>query len=70
MTIRGRRIYDDYLASAVWKAKRAPVLARAFGHCERCERQSASLDVHHRTYARFGGKELMADLEALCRAVP
>jgi hypothetical protein len=26
-----------------------------------------SLDVHHKTYERFGGDERMDDLEVLCR---
>ena len=56
------------MASQIWKNKRAPVLVRAGGRCERCGRTGCVLEVHHRTYERFGGEELPSDLEALCPA--
>lgn len=58
--------YDAYLRSARWAARRAPVLLRAGGRCERCAAQ-APLDVHHLTYDRVF-REPPEDLEALCRA--
>lgn len=63
---RLRRVYDDYIASATWREKREPILARAGGCCERCHLPCDRLEVHHRTYERFGGRELPDDLEALC----
>jgi hypothetical protein len=65
---RGRKFYDSFMESAVWTAKKTPVLIRAAGKCERCPGTGAVLEVHHRNYDRFGGDELMSDLEALCPA--
>jgi hypothetical protein len=66
LTARGQKFYDAYMASPVWAAKKVPVLSRAGGHCERCGCTGRVLEVHHRTYERFGGGELLTDLEALC----
>lgn len=62
-----QKLYDAYLASPRWKEKRAPIIDRASGHCERCGRACAALEVHHLTYERFGGNERPEDLQALCR---
>lgn len=56
--------YLQYIKSKAWKAKRAKVLARAGGRCERCKDTNAA-HVHHRTYAHFK-RERMEDLEAVC----
>lgn len=65
---RGRKFYETFMASAVWAAKKAPILTRAGGQCERCGCKGTVLEVHHRNYDRFGGDELPSDLEALCPA--
>jgi 5-methylcytosine-specific restriction endonuclease McrA len=66
---RRRAAYRKYLASATWKRIRAQKL----GESPECEMQHAGcllteqLTVHHTTYARFGGDELMSDLQTACR---
>src|SRR3990172_8367087 len=58
-------IHRAYLASPVWKSKRAEALAFYGCICNRCKEYGN--DVHHKTYERVGGNELMKDLEVLCR---
>lgn len=58
-------IHRAYLASPVWKAKRGEALAFYGCKCNRCGEWGN--DVHHKTYERTGGNELMEDLEVLCR---
>lgn len=58
-------LYRAYLASPVWKAKRAEALAFHGCICNRCKEWGS--DVHHKTYERVGGGELMEDFEVLCR---
>ena len=65
LSARGRKFYETFIASAMWAAKKAPILRRAGGQCERCPRTGCVLEVHHRNYDRFGGDELPSDLEAL-----
>jgi len=57
--------YRQYIASPVWKAKRQEALAFYGCICNRCKQHGT--DVHHKTYDRVGGQELMEDLEILCR---
>ena len=57
--------YLEYLNSPEWQYKRAKVIQRARGYCERCHKNAAR-EVHHLTYARLGDED-MADLMALCR---
>jgi 5-methylcytosine-specific restriction endonuclease McrA len=57
--------YHEYLRSPTWRAIRNGALKNAFFRCERCGRADA-LEVHHVTYARLGGDELLEDLEVLC----
>jgi hypothetical protein len=52
-----QKLYDAYLASPRWKEKRGPIIDRANGHCERCGRACAVLEVHHLTYDRRGPLE-------------
>ena len=56
--------YDEYMNSDVWQKVRQ----RAFDHygsqCNRCDRPAQQ--VHHKSYSRFYGNELMEDLEVLC----
>jgi hypothetical protein len=39
---------------------------RAGGRCERCNKRTRYLEVHHLTYERFG-RELLTDLQGLCK---
>ncbi len=59
-------IHRQYLQSPVWKAKRAEALNHYGAICGRCGRHGT--DVHHKTYKRAGGHELMEDLEVVCRS--
>ncbi len=60
-----RSTYYDYLDSPEWAAKRDEALRLADFRCQVCY-SSTRLDVHHRTYDRFGN-ELQSDLVVLCR---
>jgi hypothetical protein len=62
--VRDDPAYVAYLKSAEWLVKRAQVLHRAGGRCERCHGAEA-VEVHHLTYERVGD-ELPGDLIALC----
>lgn len=57
--------YAEYLASDAWQDLRLEALRRD-GHACRICNSSKRLDVHHRTYERFGN-ELLEDLTTLCR---
>jgi 5-methylcytosine-specific restriction endonuclease McrA len=57
--------YAWYLGSAFWNERRAFILKRANGICEKCGIRPAT-EVHHLTYLRVF-KELPTDLVALCR---
>lgn len=57
--------HRQYLQSPVWKAKRTEAIGFYGSVCSRCGEHGT--DVHHRTYARVGGRETMADLEVMCR---
>lgn len=57
--------YEAYLRSPQWQDLRIEALRRAGHRCQVCNR-SKRLDVHHRTYERFGN-ELLDDLTVLCR---
>lgn len=61
-----RAAYNAFIHSGAWRDKCAPIIRRAAGHCEHCKRASDTLEVHHLTYERFGGRELQSDLLALC----
>ncbi len=58
-------IHREYLKSPVWNDKRQQALAYYGCICNRCKEYGS--DVHHKTYERTGGNELMSDLEVLCR---
>lgn len=62
-----QRAYSAFINSAAWKWIREQALADRHRRCERCGSQW-QLHVHHLTYERFGGQELLSDLEVLCRA--
>lgn len=57
-------VYTVYLASPLWKARRALVLKRANGTCEGCLANPA-VHVHHLTYERVT-KEMAFNLVAVC----
>lgn len=63
--------YLEYIGSAKWGKSNARLgeLAASGRRCRTCfapEATGAPLEVHHRTYLRFG-HELVGDLTALCR---
>lgn len=63
--------YSDYICSSRWRtsAARLGELAASGHRCRTCfaaDLDDARLEVHHRTYERFG-HELVGDLTALCR---
>jgi 5-methylcytosine-specific restriction endonuclease McrA len=58
-------MYERYLRSAVWRAKRDGALRSARSECEECGSRF-DLQVHHRNYDRVGGNELPSDLQVLC----
>ena len=66
MVTDGQLIHRQYLQSPIWKEKRAQALAYYGTLCGRCG--GYGTDVHHKTYERVGGNELMEDLEVLCRS--
>ena len=59
--------YDLFIQGAVWRALRTKRLKLDNYHCRKCNAQE-SLHVHHRTYIRFGGDELLSDLVTLCES--
>jgi 5-methylcytosine-specific restriction endonuclease McrA len=65
LKIRGKKAYERYLNSDLWRKNRQPALDRAGNACEKCGAVEA-LNVHHLTYKRLG-KELPKDLQVLCR---
>lgn len=57
--------YSAYLQSEAWKSKRRIAIDRAGGRCQLCNADGCILEVHHRTYERFGNEDL-GDLTVLC----
>jgi hypothetical protein len=57
--------YRAYLRSPEWAEKRARIMERSGGTCERC-RERPAVDVHHLTYDRIY-HESPSDLQAVCR---
>lgn len=58
-------LHRQYLESPVWRVKRQEALIFYGCICSRCNEYGN--DVHHKTYERVGGNELIEDLEVLCR---
>lgn len=54
-----------YYHSAAWAWLCRAVRIRAKGWCEQCW-QKPMRQVHHLTYVRFGGAELLTDLQGVC----
>ena len=66
-TLRTMRMqHRAYLQSDTWKEIRVRAFEAHGENCQRCG--NPGRDVHHKTYIRWGGRELMDDLEILCRA--
>lgn len=59
-----RERYHRYLQTDEWRERRAVAIRKAGGRCQVCN-GSDRLEVHHRTYERFGA-ELEDDLTVLC----
>ena len=64
--MKNEQAYREYLQSATWKMKRQESLIRAGHKCEMCGSEDR-LEVHHKTYDRFG-QEMAVDLTVLCRS--
>ena len=64
---RRNREYEEYMRSDEWAAKRKRALERACHQCTGCGAQER-LQVHHKSYLRFGGGELDRDLTVLCES--
>ncbi len=60
-----KKAYKAYLRTAVWKAKRSLRLEIDNYECTGC--QEIATEVDHVDYARFGGQELMSDLQSVCK---
>jgi hypothetical protein len=58
--------YDEYIKSAQWRNIAKLMKKQAGYRCAHCKFASTTLEVHHLTYERFGGKERMSDLVVLC----
>lgn len=57
---------SDYLLSVEWEFRRLMALETAGYRCQVCNSFGPILDVHHRTYERYGHEE-PGDLTVLCR---
>ncbi len=57
--------FREYRLTPEWRSRRNRVLLRAGNRCELCS-TTGQLEVHHRSYVRYG-EELLGDLIALCR---
>ena len=58
--------HKSYLRTPEWRAVRKSALVAAGNVCSKC-RRGGRLEVHHKTYARWG-KEELDDLLVLCHA--
>ncbi len=61
-----RDVYEKYLKTPEWAAKREQVLERDARRCRACN-SPEKLEVHHRTYARLEHEDLN-DLTTLCES--
>ena len=57
--------HREFIQSPLWKEIRAKAFEFHGHNCASCGNTAS--DIHHKTYERFGGRELMTDLEPLCR---
>lgn len=58
--------YDEFMQSDAWRDIRAIMLDIYNHKCDTCGSPN-NLQVHHKTYERFGGDELVTDLQVLCK---
>lgn len=58
--------YDEYMKSTQWRNISNAMKKHANYTCAHCKKSSIILEVHHKTYDRFG-RERMSDLEVLCK---
>jgi hypothetical protein len=58
-------IHRQYLQSPLWRSVRKNALIQFGEICAKCG--GYGTDVHHLTYERVGGDELIEDLQVLCR---
>jgi hypothetical protein len=63
--------YDKYLETPHWKEFRRQAFKEQLktlgqNRCSRCQKSAVTLHVHHLTYERLG-KELLTDVEIICR---
>lgn len=58
-------MHRQFLDSKLWKEIRKKAFEFHGTNCFSCNEPAS--DIHHKTYKRFGGSELMEDLEPLCR---
>ncbi len=69
--VRNRRrkahslVYEFYLRSPLWRARRRCWILSTRGRCEACGRRRRPLTIHHRTYRRLG-RERRSDVIVLC----
>lgn len=56
--------YYKYIRSPAWRKKRAEVILRSKGRCERCGKWPV-VNVHHLSYANLGNEPL-SDLLGVC----
>lgn len=62
-----RAEYQDYLQTETWLAKRDKALTYYGRKCYLCgASEDVQIDVHHNTYERAPGNELLSDLIPLC----
>ena len=62
-----RAEYRKYLASPRWAEKKRQLFAATdFPVCFKCGCWDIPFQVHHLTYARVGGDELLEDLAIVC----
>ena len=60
-----RSKYEAVLRSARWKNMRLDLIKLTGGVCERCQKASTDLQLHHLTYERLGA-ERRSDVHLLC----
>ena len=60
--------YERYIASRAWACKRAARLEIDGHRCQTCLHDGTlwRLEVHHKTYERFGDEDVERDLLTLC----
>lgn len=60
-----RQKHHEYLQSELWELKRAEYFRYFPYECMICH-DDHGIHLHHKTYERTGGNELLSDLAALC----